>query len=211
MPVAKDLTGLRFGRLTVMFQDKSKKHRYWHCQCDCGEQKVILGKNLTRKKKATHSCGCLARETSAENNRQNARHGMSKTRTHSIWRGVLGRTLNPNNSDYKSYGGRGITVDRRWLVFENFLEDMGEAPENLELDRIDNDGGYSKQNCRWVTRKAQSRNTRRTIWLQSNNERVALSTLVEEHNLPYQKTYYHVVDAKRPLLIGDKVWELENV
>lgn len=91
------------------------------------------------------------------------RHGMVGTPTYYTWEGIKQRCNNPNASDYKNYGGRGIKVCDKWLDFKNFYSDMGDRPKGLEIDRIDNDGDYTPENCRWITHKDNCRNTSRTI------------------------------------------------
>jgi hypothetical protein len=93
------------------------------------------------------------------------KHGKSGDRTYRIWAGIQQRCLNPNNSGYANYGGRGIRVCDRWKVFDNFLADMGEAPAGTSIDRIDNDGPYEPANCRWATRTDQNRNSRHNVML----------------------------------------------
>lgn len=155
-----DLTGRPYGRLTVLglstYRGNSKKgETFWICECDCGEIIDVRGTDL--KKNHTKSCGCFRRENTGALNRT---HGLTNTRTYSIWLGILQRCNNVNNPDYHHYGGRGITVDPSWLVFEQFLSDMGEAPDSMTLDRRDNNLGYNKANCRWVTKIVQANNTR---------------------------------------------------
>lgn len=93
----------------------------------------------------------------------NKKHGMYGTKTYGCWRNMLSRCRNKNYFRYKDYGGRGITVCDKWLQFSGFLEDMGEKPNNLSLDRIDNNKGYYKENCRWTTQKEQMKNTRANV------------------------------------------------
>ena len=96
----------------------------------------------------------------AERNKGRATHRMSGTRIYKIWIHIIGRCTNPNDKDYPRYGGRGITVSDEWRKFENFYADMGDKPEGMQIDRINNDKGYSRENCRWATPSENSRNRR---------------------------------------------------
>ncbi len=153
-----DLIGRRFTRLLIIeFSHIDKnKHSHWKVLCDCGTKKTVDSSNLRRK--LTKSCGCLNSEMRIETN---TTHGMSYTVTHKSWRHMKERCLNPKSKSYKDYGGRGITICKRWLdTFENFYEDMGEKPRRLTLNRIDNDGDYEPDNCKWSSAKEQANNKR---------------------------------------------------
>lgn len=162
MKPASQLVGRRFGRLQVQARKLPNDDGYtlWTCICDCGKSCVVRGVYLTHGRKA--SCGCLlddVRKTAC------LTHGKTKTPTYQSWSHMVQRCTNPRNKNYTRYGGRGIAVCERWLKFANFLHDMGEAPNGLTLDRIDNDGPYSPDNCRWATRAEQSRNSTTPVLL----------------------------------------------
>lgn len=132
------------------------------CLCDCGSSTIVYLNNLTRKKPNTTSCGCVFREKILFANRT---HGHSSregiTPTYYSWAKMLQRCNNPNSTQYKWYGARGIKVCTKWLNFECFLSDMGERPSTTySLDRINNDGDYYKENCKWSTASEQCKNRR---------------------------------------------------
>jgi hypothetical protein len=154
-----DVTGRRFGRLTVLgFSHTGKWGKaIWLCVCDCGNEAKISGEDLRSGNSA--SCGCIRVARISALNRT---HGRSRTSVYNRWKEMHARCYNPKHPRYADYGGRGITVCERWHSFENFLADMGEPPPGLTLDRINNDLGYSPENCRWTTVSEQNSNTRRS-------------------------------------------------
>lgn len=158
MGKALELTGQKFGLLTVIKRKENDKWRnsQWLCQCDCGNIIKVGGANL--KIGRTKSCGCLWNKSIMGTK---SKHGYSYSKIYQVWKNMKGRCLNPYSPLWKYYGSRGITVCERWVCsFENFLEDMGEQPEGLTLDRKDNNGNYEPSNCRWTTHTEQMRNSR---------------------------------------------------
>ena len=150
------LVGKKFGKLLVLNISNNDKwsNPMWLCKCDCGKTKIVRGSSL--RNGLTQTCGC-----SRSGNLYALKHGMSNTSTYNIWSSMKDRCLNPHDVAYKYYGGRGIKVCTRWLKFENFLSDMGERPQGLTLDRIDNDKNYELSNCRWTTYHQQILNSKR--------------------------------------------------
>jgi hypothetical protein len=150
-----DITGQRFGQSVVIGQaPKRGSSLMWECACDCGERFVTRGSSL---RGGTRSCGCANR---AAIRAATLTHGASKTPTYRSWKCMRNRCDSSLAPNYALYGGRGIRICDRWQSFENFLADMGERPAGTSLDRINPDGDYEPNNCRWATAKQQSRNRR---------------------------------------------------
>lgn len=187
-----DLRGRKIGRLKVLdFHHKGgKKGRtyYYTCLCDCGNTCVKSSSYLlANDEKIPHkSCGCWHRELSVAASTKHG-HGKKTDATYKAWVELKLRCCNPNNRAYKDYGGRGIKVCDRWLhSFENFLADMGERPgKEYSIDRIDNNGDYCPENCRWATDETQCNNRRSNINITYRGRTQTLMQWCEELGLNY--------------------------
>ncbi len=152
-----DLIGTMVGNLTVISGKISQNGRSKYLvRCQCGTEKYVAAYYIKNGK--ISSCGC---KKIADFTKRVTKHGLSKAPEYQIWHAMKRRCLDPKNPAYADYGGRGIQVCDRWLQFENFYADMGPKPEGLSLERIDNNLGYSKLNCKWATHKEQMSNTRK--------------------------------------------------
>ncbi len=179
MPAFKDLTGKRFGRLTVVGPHPvrtSYKMIRWICQCDCGNEKLVTTANLGNN---TNSCGCI-RNTQGALTRK---HPLWK-----IWKSMLQRCADPNCASYPYYGGRGIYVCDRWKSFPAFLEDMEASYKpGLSIDRIDVNGPYEHSNCRWATAKQQARNRQDSVIIDTPWGLMNVSEAAERFGVPRER------------------------
>lgn len=173
----KAVMAKQYSRLTVLCEaERIRGQVAYSCRCTCGTVKAVLGANL--RTGVTKSCGCLAREMTAKRQKS---HGMFGTPEYAAWAGMKSRCLAPTNEAYADYGGRGLRVSRRWLKFENFFADMGLKPSpELQLERKNNDKGYSKSNCEWSTRERQIRNRRNTLWLTLGGKKITLADAADQ-------------------------------
>lgn len=206
---SQDLVGRNFGRLTVtthLGRVRSKgghSRHYWLSVCSCGGESVTDTNSLRHGRVA--SCGCLMRETSRKTCQSRATHGHSvgrPTKTYHTWYAMV-RRCRPDAPYRANYYDRGIKVCRRWKKFENFLADMGEKPEGMQLDRRDNNKGYNKRNCRWTTCKENQRNRSDNRLLTYNNETLCLAAWAERKGLK-------ATTLKSRLLYGWSVAEALN-
>lgn len=165
----KDRTGLTSGKLTIIaFAGFRGRYAMWRCRCECGGEVIARGDQFAGGH--ISSCGCARRAADGW------KHPLWRT-----WNGMLARCNNKADKAFSTYGGRGIKVCERWLTFKNFLADMGPKPSpSHSIDRKDNDGNYSPENCRWATDKEQSRNRRSTVLVEYNGKTQCVRTWEEE-------------------------------
>ena len=186
MSALKDLTGQKFGRLTVISRAENAdcgKVR-WICKCDCGAEVVVRGGNL--RNGHTASCGCLQKEKTTE---RSTKHGMTHSKIYNTWNDIKRRCFNSNRKQFKDYGGRGITLYPEWILdFQAFYDYVSTLPhfgeEGYSLDRINNDGNYCPGNLRWADRKTQARNTRNNHLIKYGDKWITLKELSDITGIP---------------------------
>ncbi len=178
------MEGKTFGRWTVikLARINGSYARYWFCECECGTKREVRDANL--KSGISKSCGCLHRETVSI---KGVTHGRSGSPEYRTWKQMKQRCQNPKDQMYKHYGARGIGFDPRWMKFESFFEDMGERPSsNHSIDRIDNDQGYCKENCRWATNGVQARNKRTNRIVEFQGKRMVVKDWAKEIGMAHE-------------------------
>ena len=183
--------GKKIGRLTIQKAVISLNdgRKYLKCLCDCGRKLMVLEKNVSRG--ATKSCGCLRSEITSARNRS---HGLSNSEEYQIWCGIIKRCENRKSLGFKNYGGRGISICKRWRSdFNFFIKDMGKRPsKNHSIDRVDVNGNYSPENCRWASKSIQMRNTRRARFIDLNGEPTPLAEAAEKMNISKSTLYSRI-------------------
>lgn len=192
-----DLTGQRFGRFAVLSRNAEKsdikKHSYFNCICDCGKHTIVASGDL--KSGSSKSCGCLTKEVIIS---RNTKHGDKHSKLYNVWGAIKARCCNITNKAYPNYGGRGIDICDEWLEFQAFKDwAMNNGyDKGLSIDRINNDGNYEPNNCRWTTRKVQTNNTRRNNRFEYNGESKTISELAEISGLKYRVLHDRLVRYK---------------
>lgn len=189
MSKIRDITGQKFGRLTVLHADgRIRSEVAWVCRCECGA--VVRTTKNHMSSGNTQSCGCLAKENSSAravvHGRYKAPSGSYKVAAFACWKAILKRCLDEQSEDWPRYGGVGITVCEQWMSFENFLADMGDRPSKKHtVDRIDGTKGYEPGNCRWATRRQQSDNRTVTVWVEHDGQKRSIREWSELTGLNY--------------------------
>lgn len=192
--------GQQFCRWSVMNAAEPNYHtdkfgvvrvkRKWKCQCSCGTERVVLEHSL--RNGSSVSCGCFNKEMSSIKGKK---HGLTESSEYVIWQSMRQRVKNPNNRRHASYSGRGIDICARWEDFETFLKDMGPRPSTLHsIDRIDNDKGYSPDNCRWATPKQQMANRRNSLYVEYKGETLVMAELARRCGIPANTLRARVVE-----------------
>ena len=191
-----DLTGQTFGRWSVVSraENDASGQATWVCLCKCGTIKPVNGGNLRTGKSI--SCGCFKDECVSTRSKT---HGMSKSRTFRIWANMVTRCTNKNFGRSADYADRGITLCAGWEKFDGFFADMGECPsQKHSIDRIDNDLGYSKNNCRWATQIQQANNTRANCMVTLNGVTKTLAEWSRDTGINYSTLRNRISRSKMP-------------
>lgn len=189
--VAKiDYTGHKYNRLTaIRFDHYKNNNSMWLFRCDCGTEKVIAVAQV--RSLGTKSCGCYNKEVASKRFRK---HGKTETKEYKTWSKMKARCSQENDASYERYGNRGIKVCDRWLEsFQNFYDDMGDAPTpKHSIDRIDNDGDYCPENCRWATQEEQNNNYSRNMFIEIGGKKQSLRRWCTDLNISYSIAYQRI-------------------
>lgn len=203
-----NLIGQTFGRLTVLRKIRKNNCIFWRCQCQCGKKTTVRGKDLRSLK--TRSCGCYQREITSRISRKHGDSGKNGSKLYLVWQSMKYRCSNKNDKGYKHYGGRGIKLCKQWhdyRAFKKWALAHGYR-EDLQIDRINNDGNYTPKNCQWVPHKQNMRNTRRTRWETIKGKTKSLAEWCEIYDVSYKTVHarlergWDLLDAlTRPLML----------
>ena len=186
-----NMIGKRVGKLLIseyVGTRGSAQHALWKCKCDCGNETIAVGAYL--RKGRIKSCGCGMKETQFTKEKT-TKHGMSRSRTYLIWRGMIVRTTKKTDKAHLYYD-KGIRTCDRWLSFNNFFADMGEAPDGMSIDRLDNNRGYEPSNCRWATSIEQANNTSRNRIITAHGKSMTVAMWAREINVKPNTIYYRL-------------------
>ena len=188
MGVAIDLTGKKFGRLTfVEFSHRKGKNYYWKVICDCGNERIVQPSGV--KSGRVISCGCYNKEVITK-------HGLDGTKLYHVLLAMKNRCYSPKSNSYQNYGARGITIHEEWLDNPQSFVDwslQNGYKEGLSIDRINNDGNYEPDNCRWVEKIVQANNTRTNLYIEYNGETKTLSEWAAQYGIKMGTLYYRYV------------------
>lgn len=207
MPKFIDITGKKYGRLTVLERDfsKGKKRTYWKCQCECGNQTIVDGVKL--KNGSTKSCGCLNDENRKKHIELFTKHNMRNSPLYDVWCGLRSRCERESNSSYKYYGAKGIKVCDDWKGANGFQKFYEWSLNNgygigLTIDRINVNGDYEPKNCRWVSMKTQSNNRTNNRYITYYGQTRTLTEWCEKFDLNYSIMYHRIYDLEIPFEIA---------
>lgn len=206
-----DLVGQNFGKLTVLQKTRSRLDRKeWKCECVCGNQTWVATNRLNSG--ITTSCGCRKKQTALENSKKygfKTVHGMTKTRVYKIWSSMIER-VQPKYKNKERYYDRGIRICDRWKTFENFYKDMGDPPHGASIDRIDVNGDYCPENCRWASSKTQQNNRTNTRYLNVNGEKIPLMEFADKLGIKKSEAQYAYSFIKKMNDMNFKISVWEN-
>lgn len=201
----EDISGNIYGYLTAVKYSESRNHRvFWECLCACGN--TFIARTDSLKKGKPKSCGCIQQKGKIQEYEERgifentAYYEGAKPKEYAVWTGIKQRCLNPDCPAYKNYGGRGIQICERWKnSFELFIEDMGHRPTATHsIERIDNHGPYSPENCKWATKKEQQRNLRTNRFVEYKGRKMLLIEFSEMVNLNFGTVKHHLKKGRTP-------------
>lgn len=215
-----DLTGQRFGKLTVIEYSHTNDRRktFWKCRCDCGNEKTVAGYNL--RSGNTSSCGCGERENREQLMSRfyndHYKHGKCYDRIHTVWAHMKERCSNPNTKDFALYGGRGICVCPEWAGedgFQNFFDwSMKNGyRDDLTIDRINVNGNYEPSNCRWASATQQANNRRSSRLISIDGETKTLAEWCKQYGMNYYSVYYRIEKGCDPKIALTTKGRIKNL